>query len=270
MEGLSEYENVALFSFKKSIKKEFHIHELTSIKTDILDDLGVRNSSVLMANCTVWVEGITDRLYIQKYLDIFIKHKLKEEGNQFEAYREDQHYSFIEYAGGNIPHWSFDEESDNNQINANFISNNILLIADSDYKNNEIPPNKVKRFEELATTLGNHRFIQLEVKEIENLLRDEVILEVVRDYEGNPEITIKDGVTDKSKQNIGEWIESSFNDFKRTYKKGNTLKDSKKSFCIKALKHINSIEDLTEEALSMTEKIYNFIHDRNSDYVNEN
>jgi predicted ATP-dependent endonuclease of OLD family len=39
---------------------------------DLLASLGVKPSSVYLANCTIWVEGITDRLYITKYMDKYL------------------------------------------------------------------------------------------------------------------------------------------------------------------------------------------------------
>ncbi len=39
---------------------------------DLLASLGVKPSSVYLANCTIWVEGITDRLYITKYMEKYL------------------------------------------------------------------------------------------------------------------------------------------------------------------------------------------------------
>ena len=40
---------------------------------ELLKLLGVRPSSVYLANCTIWVEGITDRLYILKYMEKYLQ-----------------------------------------------------------------------------------------------------------------------------------------------------------------------------------------------------
>ena len=59
---------------------------------DILNQLGVNNSSVFMANCTIWVEGISDKIYLNKYLKTYIESKgLKD-------FKEGIDYSFVEYS----------------------------------------------------------------------------------------------------------------------------------------------------------------------------
>lgn len=268
LEAISEYDNVALYSFKKSYTKdEFHVQKLTSIKTDILDSLGVRNSSVLMANCSVWVEGITDRLYIRKFLEVYLDHIKSQSNDQFIHYREDQHYSFLEYAGSNIVHWSFDESVDEN-IKAASVANNILLIADSDYgKNGRIPPNKERRFEKLKSALGKN-FLLIPGKEIENILHIETIKKVIAEYEGiaPTHVTIKGNKTNYEKFNLGEWIDSNAVNLKRKYTKNSTIAD-KVNFCKKAIKHIHSFDDLSEEAKALCRNIYDFIEKHNTDYI---
>ena len=89
--------------------------------TDLLDSLGVRNSSVFLSNCTIWVEGITDRKYIKKYLDLYLKEK-----GLLNRYQENLHYSFLEYAGSNIEHFSFSEEGNAEKMKSQAISNRIF------------------------------------------------------------------------------------------------------------------------------------------------
>jgi len=271
LEGLSEYENVALFSFKKSFTEgKFHVQKLTSIKTDILDNLGVKNSSVLMANCTIWVEGITDRLYIQKFLEMYISSRTKDDDLNFPLFKEDQHYSFVEYAGSNITHWDF-EDSEDDKINASYVSNNIFLIADSDYNTKGvIPKSKELRFKKLSNSLKNN-FCLIDGKEIENVLTQNVIHNVVADFERKElkDISYTGRTRVTKKGNLGKWIEKSFDPLKKVnYTEGNTI-SNKVSFCKKAIKHIKSEADLSEEAKKLCEKIYSFIQKNNSEYIEE-
>src|SRR5690606_3258381 len=75
-------------------------HRITCVSDEgrhCLQDLGVWNSSVLLSNCTIWVEGTTDRRYLQRYLEIY-----QREGGDLRAdepFVEDLHYSFVEYSG---------------------------------------------------------------------------------------------------------------------------------------------------------------------------
>ena len=79
------------------------------------------------------MEGIYDRGYLRKYLEIFQRQ------NDM-PFVEDIDYSFVEYSGSNITHWCFsDDDSKENRlypeienILANRLSNRILLIADGD------------------------------------------------------------------------------------------------------------------------------------------
>ena len=73
----------------------------------ILNHIGVRPSALMFANCTIWVEGITDRQYYGRYLELWFR-----ENGMESKYIENLHYAFVEYSGNNIEHWSFlDKES---------------------------------------------------------------------------------------------------------------------------------------------------------------
>ncbi len=227
--------------------------------------LGVRNSSVFLSNCTIWVEGITDRLYIKKYLELYLK------GNkELKVYQEDIHFSFVEYAGSNITHWNFDNENKDDRIFADSISNKIFLIADSDKTEaGEIPKAKQKHFAKLKQELGDN-FCLLECKEIENLLSGKIIKGVVAKYEKenieNIEIKNIEKINKKPyiNMNIGKFIDNNFENKKRNYSANNTISD-KVQFCNRAIEVMDKLtfEDLSEQAKEVSEKIYKFIEKSN-------
>lgn len=70
-------------------------------KRDLLDDLGVKASDLLQANCVIWVEGPSDRIYIKKWLEMF------NDGNKLE---EGLHYQFIFYGGALLSHYSTQDD----------------------------------------------------------------------------------------------------------------------------------------------------------------
>ncbi len=117
-------EKVSIYSFNKNEKQKFEIENISPNK-EILEILGVRNSSVFLSNCIIWVEGISDRIYLKKYLELY--QKIPEEKLIFE---EDKHFTILEYGGGNITHFNFDEKEKNKKskdeykiyINPNFRS----------------------------------------------------------------------------------------------------------------------------------------------------
>ena len=152
---------------------------------ELLTSLGVRPSSVYLSNCTIWVEGVTDRMYLSKLMAKYLKEIeiIESEKENFKTYRSfmpNFHYAFIEYAGGNITHWSFMDEyqtkeealeflSENKGLTAKAISKNILLLADGDNEG------KAERLKEWETELSSENVYILSCKEIENTLSPSII-----------------------------------------------------------------------------------------------
>src|SRR5581483_5520307 len=92
----------------------------------VLTELGVHNSSVLLTNATIWVEGITDRLFIRHFLGI-----LQKELPASQRVREDVHFSFVEYGGSAIDHWSFlCARNETPRIDVTRLCGKLFLIAD--------------------------------------------------------------------------------------------------------------------------------------------
>ncbi|MHA3049975.1 AAA family ATPase [Acinetobacter sp. ANC 4639] len=150
---------------------------------ELLTSLGIRPSSVYLANCTIWVEGVTDRMYLSKLMDKYLKEIENSEKENFKTYKSfmpNFHYAFIEYAGGNITHWSFMDDypskeealeflERNKGLTAKAISKNILLLADGDNEG------KAERLKELETELHPENVYLLRCKEIENTLSPSII-----------------------------------------------------------------------------------------------
>ncbi|KAA3606172.1 MAG: hypothetical protein DWQ06_01620 [Calditrichaeota bacterium] len=169
-----DYQEISVFHFqKKGDGKEtkFEVKPISTGDRNLLQDLGVRNSSVFLTNATIWVEGITDRLYLRVYLEKYLQELEKEGSKLYEGFaklKEDFHYSFIEYQGSNLVHWTFEEGSDE-KINALKVCGNPLIIADGDVAG------KGTRIEDLSNTLGEEKVIVLDCKEIENLIPEELL-----------------------------------------------------------------------------------------------
>ena len=79
-----------------------------------------------MSNCSIWVEGISDRLYLKSYLYAYCKHL------DVPEFIDSYHYSFFEYAGSNLAHFMFDDNVEDKHIRALSLSNNIFLTSDED------------------------------------------------------------------------------------------------------------------------------------------
>jgi predicted ATP-dependent endonuclease of OLD family len=259
-----DYANISIFSFNKKSEEEIIIENVSSGKTKILDLIGVRNSSIFLSNSSIWVEGITDRLYLRKFLKLFYKANPEKQ-----VYQEDLHYSFIEYGGSNITHYAFEDDSDINKIKASGISNRILLLVDSDNTFSTPDSAKAKRIKMFEEQLGDN-FIKLDTKEIENLLSEKILLQVVAKLEKKK----SDDLTyDESKfifenykhEYLGKFIDNSFSDLKRTYSDTSGTINNKLKFCNIAIECINSYEDLSASAKKLTEDVYGFISKSNNE-----
>lgn len=154
----------------------------------VLEVLGVRPSSVFLANCTIWVEGITDRLYLVEYMKKYLEElkeqsenendeSLKKKFENLSRFIDGYHYAFVEYQGANLGHWNFDtqliEDVDNsktNGLNAMFVTSKALVIADNDLKSKS-------RFQDIHSQLGS-QLIFTTGKETENSLPKELIIKM--------------------------------------------------------------------------------------------
>jgi predicted ATP-dependent endonuclease of OLD family len=179
-----EKENVSIYSFlpKKMAngEKQFIIKNVNRGDNELLRNLGVNNSSVFMANCSIWVEGISDRNYIKA----FLKSYCDSIGKSYP--KEDIDFAFFEYAGSNIDHYIFDDNVEKedmevvlNDINALAISNRIFLLADSDAsKQSSKKGIRLKELEEIKSNNFIPRVVW-NIREVENLLTNEMWKEIL-------------------------------------------------------------------------------------------
>lgn len=127
----------------------------------LLDELGVDNASVFLANCSLWVEGPSDRIYLRAFLAAYAR----AEGKQF---REDLDFSFLDYGGSNLKHYAFGAAVDGEKIRAQFVANRVFLLADHD----NAPEEKYASLRAAAGASGGaFEFATTEpAREVENLL----------------------------------------------------------------------------------------------------
>lgn len=163
-----------------SKESEFKIYRCGRDR-DLLASLGVKPSSVYLANCTIWVEGITDRLYIVKYMQKYLDQLKEQEPDKYKKYLRfmpNYHYAFVEYSGGNIVHWSFSDDYadalEDKGLSAKAVASDMLLIADGDNRE------KAARIRELTEELGKDNLYILRCKEIENTLPFNAIVSVAK------------------------------------------------------------------------------------------
>lgn len=258
-----DFDSVSIFTFHKKLedseqpekKARFRIERMSSHDTRALQLLGTKNSSVFLSNCTIWVEGITDRRYLSKYLALYFEHLRNDQVAGTFIPKEDLHYSFVEYAGSNITHWSFLDETDD-PIEVERLCGRLFLVTDKDDSKS-----KVERHAKLQAKLKG-RYYCLECREIENLISPDVLKSVVADYEGTADELPAINYSDYAQQSLGTFINTMLGDNKK--RKGSYASDSgtvsdKLGFCHKALSHMNNFSELSDEAQTLTTKLYEFI-----------
>lgn len=175
LDMINEDKRITLYRVdKERIGDEENKYETVIRRCDgdrtILQTLGVSPSSVFLANCTIWIEGITDRLYFVQYLKKYLDELRITDEEKWENYSrfiDGYHYAFVEYQGSNLEHWDFEIDSledvdsgKNKGLNAVLVTSNALVIADADLKDKP-------RFNELEQQLGE-RIIITQGKETEN------------------------------------------------------------------------------------------------------
>jgi len=153
----------------------------------ILDALGVSGSTLLQANCVIWVEGPSDRLYLRRWLTEIAAEKKVE-------LLEGADYSFVFYGGKVLSHFGFDiEDSDlEDLISMLAVSRYSAVVMDRDRPQGEpeqpLSDAKQKICEAAAQDL-THRLACVTVgREIENDL---------------PLEAFKDGIAKKLGKSLG-------------------------------------------------------------------
>ena len=262
-----DFENISIYKFTKEYEKTgqgsavFNIENTSNEDRNLLECLGVKNSSVMLSNCTIWVEGITDRMYIRHYFKLFQEEKIKAEDN-FKAFEEDKHYSFVEYSGNNITHWSFLDEE--NGINQEKLCGKLFLIADRDDIKSKA---KSERHKKLLKVLGEHNYHRLNCREIENLLSKntfEKILKSINDSKQLAKFNYSDYKTKKLGQFIEDVVYEGSPPQKYASSTGSLSSRMKSKFAEIAKSEISQFDDLSLEAQKLCEKIYKFIENNNS------
>lgn len=133
---LTTHSNVALDVFgphpDAQIIHVTHDGESASSKTieahfdqvGLLAELGARPSDLLQANGVIWLEGPSDRIYFNRFIELFSNGEL----------REGRHYQCAFYGGSNLARSTFSAPDDSDETFANLLrlNHNVAVICDGD------------------------------------------------------------------------------------------------------------------------------------------
>ncbi len=282
IDSINSSPEVSIFSVRKKEKAidngpekipDFVVENVAFGNSNVLNLLGITTSSVYLSNCTIWVEGITDKIYIQKFITSYLE-TLTPESDYFvcKKFREGTHYSFALTAGDSIVHWDFDEtneyDNDTDKIIVEKFCAKSLVIVDNDFGKG------AERKNSFSKLLGD-RFIVLDLPEIENYLPMSVINDTVMDYSSVLKAVKDDNMdvlagSNLENHKIGYVIDQlllkkypGVKLFSAPGGTGSLRKGDKYDFCKKALAHISK-NNLSHTSITLVEKILAFIVSNNS------
>lgn len=149
-----------------------------SSRHGVLDDLDVRASDLLQSNGIVWVEGPTDRMYFNRWIELWTDGEL-EEGN---------HYQCMFYGGRLLSHLSASEPSDSKHaIEIVRVNRNAIVIIDSDRKKSTTPLNPTKnRILEEIEEVGGYGWVTAG-REIEHYVPVETLRQIYGEKATGPQ-----------------------------------------------------------------------------------
>lgn len=267
--AIDEAKNINLFTFRKTLgeagKASYQVQLTVPHDLACLTALGVQNSSVFLSNCTIWVEGITDRIYLKAYLKAYLEHR-----RQTFSLLEGLHYSFLEYAGANVSHYAFGAGPQRvtvtdgalRDIQALSISNRIMLIADQD-------AGKETKHDRLTSQQHTgFEYVVLPTREIENLLTPEVIVAALKKLypkqAGNFDAgQLKQGLYKSTY--LARHLQGKFANLPASFMadSGTVASAKKRQFAEAAAEAITSWDMLSDEAKKLTEQVFKFIMGHN-------
>jgi putative ATP-dependent endonuclease of the OLD family len=129
----------------------------------ILDDLDVRASDLLQSNCIVWVEGPSDRIYLNRWIELFTDGALK----------EGAHYQCVFYGGRLLAHLSAEQPEPSaieDAVSILRVNRNAIVVIDSDRTKRRRDLNDTKkRLDQEVRAIGGFSWITAG-KEIENYI----------------------------------------------------------------------------------------------------
>jgi putative ATP-dependent endonuclease of OLD family len=139
-------------------------------KGAVLDDLDVRASDLLQSNCVVWVEGPSDRLYFNRWIELWTGGELK----------EGTHYQCMYYGGRLLAHLSADdpEHDAGDGIALLRLNRNAIMLMDSDKKKSADDINATKsRIVAEVNNMGGVSWVT-QGREVENYIPSKAVAEI--------------------------------------------------------------------------------------------
>lgn len=168
IDSYSNSDNVNLYHlFKTDNKMNLVKVEHFLDRNSILNDVGFKASDILQANGVIWVEGPSDRIYINKWINLWSNGTLK----------EGKDYQCVFYGGRLLSHLTISDTEINELINLLKVNRNSIILIDSDKKNDHSRINNTKSRIKKECEDNNIICWITNGREIENYLSIDIIKE---------------------------------------------------------------------------------------------
>jgi hypothetical protein len=142
----------------------------TSDRFGVCMDLGYKASDILQANCVIWVEGPSDRIYLRKWIRQL-------EPSLIEGYE----FSLMFYGGRLLSHLTANDPEIDEFISLRKLNRHVGILIDSDRKTSRAPLNETKKrvIKELG---GDSGFAWVtKGRTIENYIEPELLEQAIRE-----------------------------------------------------------------------------------------
>ena len=168
LDGFQNKENVQLYHVIKE-DEELLIKNLDDFygKSGCLDDLGIKASDILQSNGIIWVEGPSDRIYINRWIELWSEGQIK----------EGMDYQCVFYGGRLLSNISFVPDEVNDLIKLVNINKNSIILIDSDITEEGKRINKTKSRIKKEVELNDNLCWITKGKEIENYIPQQLLEE---------------------------------------------------------------------------------------------
>lgn len=140
-----------------------------SEKSSICDDLGYKASDLMQANCIIWVEGPSDRIYLNHWIRSMNSDLIG-----------GLHYSIMFYGGRLLNHLSANDPEVDDFISLRRMNRHIAIIMDRDKSNGNDEINDTKRRLRDEFSDGNGFAWVTEGREIENYIEPTVLENAIK------------------------------------------------------------------------------------------
>jgi predicted ATPase len=172
----------------KDVYTEVEVIDTDCEKSSICADLGYQASDILQANCIIWVEGPSDRIYLN--------HWIKQEAPDLV---EGVDYAIMFYGGKLLSHLTAEDSVDedvNEFISLCRLNRYIAIVIDSDKKTAKAPINSTKQRIQNEFNQGPGFAWITEGREIENYIAPDIFKKTASEISGKDVSSFRTGKYD--------------------------------------------------------------------------